>query len=206
MLTPILTDAFRAAELPDSLHWLNPPARWSLDPRAGTLLVESYGGTDFWQRTHYGFAADSGHLLHTAVRGDFVLIARVSFEPRHQYDQAGLMVRLSPTRWIKTAVEFEPDSPARLGAVVTADGYSDWSTQDVPRDVRAMAFRIRREGDDYLIETGPDGRRWSQIRLAHLAADPPGGEVACGLYACSPQGPGYVAVFSEFQIESGRLG
>ena len=51
----------------DRCHWLNEPARWSLD--AGRLDVVTDAATDFWQKTHYGFARDSGHFFGAATEG-----------------------------------------------------------------------------------------------------------------------------------------
>jgi regulation of enolase protein 1 (concanavalin A-like superfamily) len=64
-----------------------------------------------------------------------------------QYDQAGLMVRVSPDFWIKTSVEFEPSGPSRLGAVAANYGYSDWSAEDYSRAAGDVWLRIRREAD-----------------------------------------------------------
>ena len=139
--------------------WFCEPPGWSIDTAEGCLRLETAAGTDFWQRTHYGFQADDGHFLHTPLAGDWVLSVQVRFEPVHQYDQAGLMVRLSPDCWLKTSVEYEPSGPARLGAVVTNAGYSDWSTQGFPADRRELRLRIRREANDYLVEWSNDALR-----------------------------------------------
>jgi regulation of enolase protein 1 (concanavalin A-like superfamily) len=96
------------------------------------------------QKTHYGFGADNGHLLFKELTGDFVMTTQVRFHPVHPYDQAGLMVRVSPSCWLKTSVEYEPDSPSRLGAVVTNHAYSDWSTQDFPASGGVLGLRIHR--------------------------------------------------------------
>jgi uncharacterized protein len=156
--------------------------------------------TDFWQRTHYGFEADNGHFLFAATSGDFVMTTRVRFFPKHQYDQAGLMVRLSAACWLKTSVEYEPDAPGRLGAVVTNGAYSDWSTQEFPAGRTETWLRVRREGTDYIVDASIDGQAWQQIRMAHLHDDRPGGPVACGLYACSPKAAGFVAEFAHLEI------
>ena len=181
-------------------RWWNPPARAEI--RDSRLVVATQAGTDFWQRTHYGFRADNGHcLLADWNRGDFVLSAFVRFHPVHQYDQAGLIVRLSPDCWLKTSVEYEPDGPNRLGAVVTNAGWSDWSTQDVPKALEAVALRVRRDGADYTVEYASEAAGpWSQIRIAHLAEDT-GAAVQCGLYACSPKGEGFVAEFDDLRLD-----
>jgi regulation of enolase protein 1 (concanavalin A-like superfamily) len=137
------------------------------------------------------------------VAGDFVLATQVRFHPAYQYDQAGLMVRVSPSCWLKASVEYEPAGPSRLGAVVTNYAYSDWSTQEFTSGPGEVWLRVRREGDDYIIDSSPDGRGWVQIRLAHLH-ECRGQAVACGLYACSPKGVGFVAEFNHLTIDSGQ--
>lgn len=181
--------------------WRSPPPEHSIDAGAAALEVVTAGGTDFWQRTHYGFRRDDGHLLAAQIDGDFTLTARVAFRGVHQYDQAGLMVRLSESCWLKTSVEFEPDGPARLGAVVTNAGYSDWSTQDAA-GLERLWFRIRRTAADYAVHVSPDGEAWCQIRIARLLEDT-GAGVLAGLYACSPKAAGYRATFDEVRLEPG---
>jgi regulation of enolase protein 1 (concanavalin A-like superfamily) len=129
MLTNHIDETFTGTEFHSQLRWHFPPAKWSLDASRHCLRIEPDTGTDFWQRTHYGFEVDNGHCLFAPVAGDFVATTKVRFQPVHQYDQAGLMVRVSPSCWLKTSVEYEPVGPSRLGAVVTNHGYSDWSTQ-----------------------------------------------------------------------------
>jgi uncharacterized protein len=195
-----IDERFRNASVDPRLAWRCEPTRWSLDPSAGRLRLEPDAETDFWQRTHYGFQVDNGHLLFADVVGPFHLSAHVAFQPVHQYDQAGLMVRLSPACWLKTSIEYEPGSTNRLGVVVTNDGYSDWSTQEVPSDLRQIWLRVARTGPDYLVESSVDGNAWSQLRLAHLHEDDGRRAVAAGLYACSPKAAGYVAEFDVLQI------
>ena len=114
------------------------------------------------------------------------------------------MVRVSPDCWLKSSVEHEPDGPSRLGAVVTNLGYSDWSTQDFPSGPGEVWLRLRREADDYLVDASADGRAWRQIRLAHLH-EGHGAAVACGVYACSPKGEGFLAEFLHLAIDLGRV-
>ncbi len=203
----ILDESFDQPALDPQLQWFHPPQKWSVNPATSVLLVEPEAKTDYWQKTHYGFEADNGHFLFAEVTGDIVLTTHVRFRPVHQYDQAGLMVRVSPHCWLKTSVEYEPDGPARLGAVVTNYGYSDWSTQNFTGS--EVSLRIRREGSDYIVEyTGVSNpgydTPWTQIRVAHLHDDR-GGPIQAGLYACSPIGAGYVAEFDFVRIDEGRV-
>lgn len=208
MNEPFLHETFDSAELPPQLHWLHPPQSWTI--RDSALILQPDAETDFWQRTHYGFRPDNGHLLYAELREDFVLSTRVHFQFAHQYDQAGLMVRLSPDCWLKTSVEYETDEPNRLGAVVTNGGYSDWSTQDFPDEVRSLSLRVRREDGVYFVEytiaeEPPAKSRWTQIRLASLLEDDGRRPILCGLYACSPKGAGFVASFEYLKLALGRI-
>lgn len=190
------------SQLDPQLRWFCEPSRWCLLPDGQQLRIEPDAGTDFWQKTHYGFEADNGHFLYADVDGDFTMTTHVAFHPVHQYDQAGLMVRLSHDCWLKTSIEFEPDEPSRLGAVVTNHGYSDWSTQSVATGTGSVWLQVQRDGDNYLVRSSWDGQRWEQIRLAHLHRLATGGTIACGLYACSPKGAGFTADFRAFCIEA----
>ncbi|MEO5795378.1 MAG: DUF1349 domain-containing protein [Rhodoferax sp.] len=196
---------FTAPTLSSRLQWHAEPSQWQIDTARQCLRIQPDAHTDFWQRTHYGFEVDNGHFLHLQATGDFVLTTRLTSLALHQYDQAGLMVRLSPACWLKTSVEFEPHGPNRLGAVVTNAQYSDWSTQDIAQDVRTVWFRIRAEDCDFIVESSLDGVKWSQIRMAHLHERAAAASVACGLYACSPKAAGYEAQFSLLQFEPGRI-
>lgn len=202
MAAEILSETFAHPQLDSRLSWRCPPSVWSI--ASSRLLVMPDAGTDFWQKTHYGFEADNGHFLFLRQEGDFILGTGVRVFPAHQYDQAGLMVRFSPECWLKTSVEFEPEGPSRLGAVVTTNGYSDWSTQDFSALSDALVFRITRVKDDFLIEcahgSGGSPGAWSQIRLAHLHL-PAAAAVDCGLYACSPKEKGFRAEFSHLSVQ-----
>ncbi|MGG2014845.1 DUF1349 domain-containing protein [Bacillus sp. S10(2024)] len=173
--------------------------------------------TDYWQKTHYVFAVDNGHFLYTEMNEDVIIMTRVRSHPVHQYDQAGLMVRFSKDCWIKTSIEYEPNGPCKLGVVVTNYGYSDWSTQNYSKGPLDLYFRIRRESGDYIVEflevekdktLSPSElmeREWNQLRIARLTEDIDGQLFQCGVYACSPQGRGFVAEFDFLSIEKGIL-
>ena len=196
----ILDERFKQPALDPRLRWLNPPPTWSVDASLPALVMQPAAATDFWQETHYGFRADNGHFLFTDVSGDFTITTKVQFHPAHQYDQAGLMVRVGPLCWIKTSVEHEPQGPAQLGAVVTNNGYSDWSVQDYPRERKEVCLRIRKDAADFMVEFAPDDRaEWKQMRIAHLNVEN-GAPLSCGLYACSPKGKGFRAEFEFLRI------
>jgi uncharacterized protein len=185
------------AALPDRGAWLGPPPEWRV---GGGLQVTTGPRTDFWQRTHYGFRRDDGHLFHLLVQGDFAVETRVRWAPRTRYDQCGLMVRAGPECWLKCSVEYEDERHGCLGSVVTNLGFSDWATQDVGPEVQAMSYRVSRRGDDFRVECAADGADWREIRVAHLHGCP--AAVAAGAYACSPLGERFECTFEYLEYRA----
>ena len=55
-----------------------------------------------------------------------------TLKPKEQFDQAGIMVIVNENVWVKAGIEYTDGFP-NLSCVVTNDGYSDWSTQRIPR-------------------------------------------------------------------------
>ncbi|MGH9668083.1 MAG: DUF1349 domain-containing protein [Bryobacteraceae bacterium] len=196
----ILHETFDASGLGPEWTWLNEPSIWRIDPVRSCLCIETADSADFWQRTHYGFQADSGHFLGAALDGDFDIETTVRFHPRHQYDQAGLMIRYDADFWIKMSVEFEPEGPCYLGAVVTNFGFSDWSMQEFPAETREIVLQLRKRSADYEgYFRAPPEKRWRLLRIAHMhniGAFPSRG----GIYACSPKASGFVAEFEYLRV------
>jgi regulation of enolase protein 1 (concanavalin A-like superfamily) len=168
--------------------------------RDDVLAINTRGETDFWQGTHYGFRRDNGHCLLTHVNSDFSLIARVQIRPKSKYDQGGVIVRLDAENWIKISTETESKTVSRLGSVVTNLGYSDWATVDIDAEKKTMWYRVQSKGADVLIEYSETGKRWEQMRIAHLHQFH--GMLAVGVYACSPsEGEGCEVLFDHVTVE-----
>lgn len=191
-------DNFNKNKLNTVLSWYNEPFKWKLKNKQLQLFTDAE--TDFWQKTHYGFQADNGHFLYTNITGDFTMETEVACDFKHQYDQAGLMVRISDQCWIKTSVEFEPDEPNKLGVVVTNNGFSDWSTQDTEDSFTNFKLRITRKKSDYKVAYySIKTKNWVQLRILHLFDEP---KVKIGIYACSPKQNQFSASFNYLKIKS----
>lgn len=202
-----LMENFTHEKMDERLQWHCPPEQWGVSSDKQVLTFKPLAETDFWQKTHYGFRVDNGHFLFAEVQGDMQMTTRVRTYPVHQYDQAGLMIRFSEHCWLKTSVEFETDGHAKLGAVVTNNGYSDWSTQNFEAGFTELMFRITRVSGDYTIEYADPAENeaepnWQQMRIAHLYDDVNDQTpFQCGVYACSPQGHGCQVEFEFLHIE-----
>jgi regulation of enolase protein 1 (concanavalin A-like superfamily) len=193
-------------------HWINKPKDFQI--RRDSVEITTEPGTDFWQRTYYGFRADNAPALLFDGDPSFTFSALVRFDYERQYDQCGLVVYVDTENWFKVSVEFETAEHSRLGSVVTNRGYSDWATRDIETPT-SIGYRLSRRGPDFLIESSPGDDCFRQMRVFHLhslgdttaemgkmtPSALTGSRVRFGLYACSPTNSSFKTVFSEPKLE-----
>lgn len=179
--------------------WLNEPRQWRLEDDELTVVTDQ--GTDFWRETHYGFTRDSGHFLGVATTGDFTAQLRVRAGYAQLYDQAGIMVRLDPGRWIKAGIELS-DGRAMLSSVLT-DGRSDWATAPFEGDSADFWMRATVTEGVLRLQASTDGRNWPLVRLAPF---PAATSYLVGPICCTPERAGLEVRFSDFTVgpPSGR--
>lgn len=177
----------------DTCTWLNEPRHWTSVP--GALEVTTDRGSDFWRSTHYGFTRDSGHFLGRSWTGDFTASLRVRGDYRELYDQAGLMVRVDETAWIKAGIELS-DGAACLGSVLT-NGSSDWATSPYHGKASDLSLRVTVQKGVLRLQTSEDGLRWPLLRLCPF---PVARSYLVGPMCCSPEREGLRVGFSDFHV------
>lgn len=173
----------------DSGEWLNPPHNVELTPRG--LSVTAKEGSDFWQKTSYGFTHLSGHALLNSFPQDSALEVTWKLNYNQQFDQAGLIAYSDDENWIKGGVEFADGFP-QLGAVVTNKN-SDWPVAQVPDWMnREVSLRFSRTGDALTIRAKCDDE-WQLVRLAPLD---PARTWKVGIFCASPTRAGLEILFT----------
>lgn len=174
-------------------EWLNEPASWSLD--GDVLAVVTGGATDFWRDTWYGFRRDSGHCFHVAAPPAFTAEVRIRAGFQALYDQAGLMLRLDDTRWLKAGIEFNDGAP--MIAAVLTDGMSDWSVAPFAGDPGDFRLRMTVLDGAVRLQYSTDGRLWPLLRLAPFPKAP---AYRVGPMCCTPERAGLEVAFSGFRL------
>jgi uncharacterized protein len=172
--------------------------KWGTPPRSvqtlgSRLVVEAIEGSDYWEKTLYGFQHSSGHSL--LAEWEDRNAVEVSFSLRgfsELYDQAGLMLWHSDTSWIKAGVEIN-DGVLHVGAVVT-DGFSDWSLAPVPEWADGVVtIRASRSKDAVIIRASANGAPWRTLRVTRFPHEQ--GKLA-GPFLCAPKRAGFTATFT----------
>ena len=173
-------------------RWLNPPADFRLDERQ--LWLRTRDKTDFWRHTHYGFVRDDGHFWGVPAPSAFTAVA--TFEGRYEtlYDQAGMMLRIDESRWLKLGVEHS-DGMTNFSIVVTR-GNSDWSVVGQPLISGPQSVRLTRADGAIIAHFRRADGGWQLMRVA----DFPDGTATIGPMACSPERAGFEVVFTGFEI------
>ena len=181
----------------NELKWTREPKWYSITENRIEMITEPF--TDLWQRTYYHFRNDNAPVLQmTTDKKYFSFVVRTEFDTKVRYDQSGIVMYLDSENWLKASMEYENDEIQRLGAVVTNNGYSDWSSVDVDASVKSMWFRLSRRENDFCIENSMDGKHFKQMRICHMFNI--GNTIQFGIYACSSEESSFKAIFTDMEV------
>jgi regulation of enolase protein 1 (concanavalin A-like superfamily) len=175
------------------MKWFNEPA--SAKQSGEQLVVTTKPKTDFWRKTFYDYVTDNGHFFFLPVTGDFTFECRVAGKYAALYDQAGLMVRIDSSNWLKCGLELV-DGIGHASVVVTRE-FSDWSTVRGITTKDPLWWRIVRKSSSLEILYSVDGKNFTSMRLGYL---PLQAAVDTGVMCCSPEGTGFECTFDEIRL------
>ncbi|QDY88128.1 DUF1349 domain-containing protein [Mycoplasma anserisalpingitidis] len=181
----------------DLWNWTRKPNYFNISDEKIEIISEPK--TDLWQRTYYHFRNDNAPLLQISTSEKFFsFTVKTQFDSKHRFDQCGIIMYLDSENWIKASIEYENEKFQHLGAVVTNNGYSDWSTTEIDANIKSMWYRLSRREDDFKIECSIDGKEFKQMRICHInkATD----KINFGIYACSPEDSSFKATFTKMEI------
>ncbi|MFB6075142.1 MAG: DUF1349 domain-containing protein [Haloarculaceae archaeon] len=179
------------------MQWANEPATYEASDDGLELQVP--GGTDCWRHTRHEFVQHDAPFYYRPVRGDFTASVTVAGEYADQYDQAGLLIEESETRWLKCGVEYL-DGRQQASVVVTRE-VSDWSVVQLADDPDAVAMRVERHGPAVEVFYARPGEENAMMRQSYLTEAE---TLRVGMTAAAPQGEGFRARLTGFDVvESG---
>lgn len=179
------------------LKWTREPENYSMAENRIEIITQPH--TDLWQRTYYHFRNDNAPVLQIETDEKyFSFVVKTEFESKHRYDQCGIVMYLDSENWLKASMEYENEEIQRLGAVVTNNGYSDWSSTDVNASIKSMWYRLSRRENDFCVENSTDGVKYNQMRICHMFNVTE--TVSFGIYACSAEDSSFKAVFTNMEI------
>jgi regulation of enolase protein 1 (concanavalin A-like superfamily) len=178
-----------------NMKWYNEPKQWKLD--SGKIKVMTDPQTDFWRTTFYKYVTDNGHFYFEEHKGDFEATVKITGNYRDLYDQAGLMIRLDSSQWVKSGVEFV-NNHLNISAVFTRQ-FSDWSVIAQPDTPRAVWLKLKRKNDSVELSYSVNGIDFEMQRLGYF---PPKVTVKIGIMAATPEGKGFAVAFENFEVKA----
>ncbi len=176
-----------------TFHWLHEPSHWA--EANDTLTATVPPGTDYWRVTHYGFIHDNGPFRYQERAGNFEAKVRISAQYNELYHQAGLMIRIDETNWIKAGIEYV-NGKQNLSVVVTRE-FSDWSILARSDNPAFIWLRLQRFHDTVQVSYSHDGEQWSMLRLAYF---PPQVPAKIGMLMAAPGKEAFAVAFDHFSI------
>jgi regulation of enolase protein 1 (concanavalin A-like superfamily) len=177
------------------MKWLNEPAKWSVSGSEVFATVDP--NTDFWSITDNGFVRDNGHVYGESFSSEFKLTVRIEANYATQYDQAGAVVRINESHWIKTGIELF-EGKLRFSTVVTIE-HSNWMIADLPEDFKVLNLSLERRANAVHISYSTDDQ---PLQFASVAYVELGASALAGVMCASPQGEGFSVHFSDFALSA----
>ncbi|MBP3039147.1 DUF1349 domain-containing protein [Bacillaceae bacterium Marseille-Q3522] len=174
---------------------------WSRVPenaqvKNGILIAKAMQGSDYWEKTYYGFQHGNGHSL--LKEWDLADAIEVSFSLKTfhgLYDQAGIMIWQNQQQWVKAGVEINDHVP-HVGAVVT-NGQSDWSLSPVPewKDKEKVTIRVSFFDQSLIIRAKAAGELWRTVRVCPFDTN---SKTKAGPYFCAPKSDNFTVHFNSW--------
>ena len=192
------------------VYWKNDPASANLEEGVGLRVIPK-SNTDFWCKTFREptVKRTSGHaLLHKVPDSLQTWCVEVVFtlNPQVRYDQAGVMVYVDGSHWLKAGIEVEGGKP-RMSCVVT-DRESDWNyltwpcTDNIQVRIHGAMFNGVCECKVEYLDEGK--HEWCFLREGPISL-PKGASMSVGCMCCAPKKEGsdekgMDAVFRSFTL------
>ena len=100
---------------PEKARWFSEPRRYEIQP--DRVIITTDPGSDFWQRTYYGFQNDNAHvLLNSTKEPYFSFTVKASFQSSTLFDQCGLAIYQNSGSWAKACIEYHDAKESWLGS------------------------------------------------------------------------------------------
>ena len=178
-----------------NMKWFNEPAQWKITNNSVVLTTDTQ--TDFWRTTFYKYIKDNGHFYYQEKEGDFECSVKITGSFAELYDQAGLMIRIDSSQWIKSGVEFA-NGTINISAVFTRV-FSDWSVIALKEAPASVWLKLVRKNDSVELSYSVDGKIYTMQRLGYF---PPKVKAKIGIMAAAPDGKGFSVTLDDFAVKS----
>lgn len=166
----------------------------------GVIRVSAFAKTDFFVNPETSEVTANGQFVYCAVKGDFVMQAKVSCEFKDTYDACVLLAYDHKHKWAKACFE-RTDFGSKAVVTVMTNGVSD-DANGINTEQDQVWLRLSRKNDMFAVHYSLDGETFIMARLCRI---PMSEEIKVGIAAQSPTGDGGERFFENFSLENRSL-
>eukprot|EP01101_Sappina_pedata_P011546 TRINITY_DN7783_c0_g1_i1.p1 TRINITY_DN7783_c0_g1~~TRINITY_DN7783_c0_g1_i1.p1 ORF type:complete len:248 (-),score=68.89 TRINITY_DN7783_c0_g1_i1:13-735(-) len=171
--------------LPNGLNWTAEPIRWMFDDNF-RLIVQPRPSTDFHNSYDSVNKQDACFLYHV-VKGDFTFSSKVGGSLVSVGDAVAITIWSTPKMWAKLCLQRVASAKNKNGELqivsVVSNPFSDVTYGEIVKSTD-IYFRVSRRGDELIMHSSSDGKKWKFIRYFAWAECPI--DLAIGIHAQAP--------------------
>lgn len=195
---------FGTEGIPKGWTWVDSEAAMKgpvkYDTSGGTLKIVVPSGKDM-----YGENRTAPHMIRP-IEGDFQIETRVKFDPKSDYQGAGLFIYIDGNNYVRLERAFGGidggGSGIRLDSRTGGDYRSVTLPSEVPTNAKSIDLKILRSGNIlYAFWRGDENAEWKEI--GDVEYDFPA-TVQAGIIACNTAFEGIPVEFSYIKLAPGR--
>lgn len=152
-VTQIACEAFQSNFLDSKWQWIDPlgDSSYSLSEKPGYLRLQTPGGNHDFYGNH------NAPRMVQIISGDFTVETRVLFSPQHNYQGAGLFLRLDDQNFIR----LERTLVKGVDAWYSVNGY--YQGVEVPYSGESVFLRMERSGGLVILSYSADNEQWNEV-------------------------------------------
>lgn len=180
-----------------TMYWENKPETCSV--KGTSVTMRANGEKYLWGDSH-DFDVDFpySHFYCRYIAGNFSTETTVLLTDNWKYGNAGLLIRLSQSNWIKLYVGKEMDV-LRLNTVYAGDvTHIDYATAPLCTGRNKIWLRISCNNGALRLSYSANGRAYETVRILNMPAGYTSAQV--GLMADAPMSTGFDASFEAFSV------
>ncbi|ACU02540.1 DUF1349 domain-containing protein [Pedobacter heparinus] len=182
-----------------TMYWENKPETYTVKGKSVTMRTNS--AKYLWGDSHeFDFDFPYSHSYYRNIAGNFTAQTTVMLTDDWKNGNAGLLIKLSQSNWIKLYI-IKETNVLRLNTVYASDAtHIDYSTSLLHSNDNKIWLQVSCNNGVLRLKCSTNGRAYETVRILNMPAGYKSAQV--GLMADSPMSSGFDASFENLSIRN----
>lgn len=182
-----------------AMYWENKPEIFTVKGKSVTMRTN--GEKYLWGDSHeFDFDFPHSHFYYRNIAGNFTAQTTVLLTDNWKSGNAGLLIKLSQSNWIKLYIGKETDG-LRLNTVYASDAeHIDYATAPLRAEGNKIWLQVSCNKGTLRLKYSTNGRTYETVRILNMPASYKTAQV--GLMADAPMSVGFDASFENLSIRN----